>query len=468
LGRVAHRLARPTTLALIVGAALWLWAAHALWSSAVPTSLHLPHLEASRFFGASFLRRSASYERFLAVEGLLAALTLLAVLAVYARRGHLLMRESAAGRIGTGMLLGMLGFAVVWLAEVPFGLAAVWWQRRYHVSHQSYVGWLVESFLSLGGEFVFVSLALAVAMGIAGVLRNWWWAAAAPAFVGLAFLFTLISPYLVPSTTPLRDPRLLADARALERSEGVGSTRVRVQDVHRFTTAPNAESAGFGPTRTLILWDTLLGGRFTRAQIRVVIGHELGHLAHDDQLRQVGWLALFLIPASALIAWLTRRRGGLARPEAVPLALFILVSLQLLATPLFAMVSRREEAAADWSALVATRDPTADRTLLRRLATTSVSAPDPPGWSYVLYADHPTIMQRIAMAYAWEEWSRPASDRDARTSMRSANWPSPSPREAVGSTEEWRRSFSQRQRRYRACAGWPPLARWLSASWPAS
>ena len=40
---------------------------------------------------------------------------------------------------------------------------------------------------------------------------------------------------------------------------------------------------------------------------------------------------------------------------------------------------------------------------MRRLAKTSLSAPDPPGWSYGLYADHPTIMQRIAMAYAWEE-----------------------------------------------------------------
>jgi STE24 endopeptidase len=406
-----RRLVRPATLALLAGVALWAWGAHALWSSAVPASVHLPHLDESRFFSASFLRRSASYQRFLDVEGLFAWATLLAVLAVYARRGHRLMRESAAGRIGTGILLGMLGFAVVWLAEVPFGLLALWWQRDHGVSHQGYVPWLFDSFFSLGSAFVFISLALAVAMGLAGLLRRWWWVVAVPVFVGLALLFTFVSPYLIPSTSPLHDPRLLTDARALERSEGVGGTRLRVQDVHRFTSAPNAESAGFGPTRTVILWDTLLDGRFSDPEIRVVMAHEIGHLAHDDALRRVGWLALFLIPATALIARLTRRRGGLARPEAVPVALFVLVALQLLAMPLFNMVSRRDEAAADWSALVATREPATDRALMHRLGITSLSAPDPPGWAYALYATHPTVMQRIAMAYAWEERSLPAGDR---------------------------------------------------------
>jgi len=400
-----RQLARPATLALLAGAALWAWGAHALWSSGAPPSVHLPDVAPSRFFDESFLQRSASYQRFLGIDALLASATLLVVLALYARRGHRLMRESAAGRIGTGMLLGMLGFAVVWLAEVPFGLAAVWWQRRYEVSHQSYVGWVVESFLGLGSTFLFVSVALAIAMGLAGVLRRWWWLVAAPLFVGLALLFTFVGPYLVPNTEPLRDPKLLADARVLEHREGLGETRVRVQDVHRFTTAPNAESTGIGATRTVILWDTLVNGRFSRAEIRSVLGHEFAHLAHNDSLKRVGWLALFLIPATALIAWLTRSRGGLARPEAVPLALFLLVALQLLAAPLFNAVSRRDEAAADWAALNATRQPAADRAALRRLATTSLSSPDPPGWSKVLYGSHPPLIERIAMAYAWQEAS---------------------------------------------------------------
>lgn len=401
------RLPRPATAAAVaVAAALWALAAYALWDTTVPGSARFPDLDASRFFGDAFLERSETYERFLVVLGLLATATLLAVFALYAKRGHRLMRESAAGRIGTGMLLGMLGFAILWLAELPFGLAATWWQRRYGVSEQDYAEWAIGSFLSLGSAFLFVCVALALAMALAGVMRRWWWAAAVPVFAGLALLYAFVTPYLIPETKPLGDRELLAATRALEDRQGVGETRVRVQEVHRFTSAPNAAAAGFGPTRSIFLWDTLLDDRFTDDEVRAVIAHEIAHLAHDDPLKAVGWLVLFLVPATALIARLTRGRGGLARPEAVPVALLVLVVLQLLATPLFNVVSRNVEEAADWSALNATREPESQRSLERRLATTSLSRPDPPPWSQLLYGTHPTPLRRIEMTYAWEARSR--------------------------------------------------------------
>src|ERR1019366_7970264 len=224
-------------------------------------------------------------------------------------------RTQADARVGTGMMLGMLGFALVWLAEVPFGLASVWWERRHGVSHQGYPAYLLQSFLGLGGRFVFVSLALLVAMGLAGPLRRWWWVGAAPAFAALALLSTFLSIYLVPDTRPLRYPSTAGDVRTLAQAEGIPHTRAVVQQVSRYTTAPNAESVGFGSTRRVILWNTLLDGRFDRREIRVVIAHELGHLAHHHPLKRVGWLLLFLIPAAALVALLTRGRGGLSRPE---------------------------------------------------------------------------------------------------------------------------------------------------------
>ena len=281
------------------------------------------------------------------------------------------------------------------------GLAALWWERDHDVSHQGYLPWLVESFLSLGGVFVFVCAAVGIAMGLAGAMRRWWWLVAAPVFVALALLFTFVSPYLVPNTSPVRSPTLQAEARALERIEGTDEAKLEVQDVNRFTTAPNAMSTGIGPTKTVILWDTLLHGGFNPQQVRFVLAHEVAHLAHDDSLKQVGWLALFLIPALGLIALFTRRSGGMAQPEAVPIALLVLLALQLLAAPALNVVTRRQEASADWAALQATRDPAADREAMRQLATKSLSDPDPPGWIYFLDSDHPTIMQRIEMAEAW-------------------------------------------------------------------
>jgi STE24 endopeptidase len=404
--RPSLRPPRPVAmLALLAAAALWLFAAYLLWSTTVPDSVTLPDLDAGRFFSDSFLDRSAAYARFLALDGLLATAALVVVLVLYARRGHRFMRESAAGRVGTGIFLAMLGFCLAWLSQVPFGLAAVWWQRRYDVSHHGYLEWLVNSFLGLGGRFIFVALAFAVAMGLAGVLRRWWWLVVAPIFVAIGLLFTFLSPYLIPGTRPLEDRRLVADARALEHVQGVDEARLRVQEVHDFTDAPNAMTTGFGPTSTVILWDTLLDGRFSDEEIRVVLAHEIGHIAHDDPLKRMGWLALFLIPGWGIVALVSRRRGGFARPQAIPLALLVLIALQLLITPAFNVISRRDEAAADWAAIQSTQDPRAEREAMNKLATTSLSDPDPPSWMYVLFENHPTIMQRIAMADAWEEWS---------------------------------------------------------------
>ena len=81
-------------------------------------------------------------------------------------------------------------------------------------------------------------------------------------------------------------------------------------------------------------------------------------------------------------------------PEAVPLALFVLVVLSLLASPLQNVVTRHMEAEADWSALRATHDPKAATQLFEPFVPTTLSDPNPPTWDYVLLENHPTIMQR--------------------------------------------------------------------------
>ena len=137
------------------------------------------------------------------------------------------------------------------------------------------------------------------------------------------------------------------------------------------------------------------------------MSHEFGHVARAHVLKEVGWLALFLLPGTALVALLTRRRGGLGRPEAVPVALLVFVVLQLLTLPFFTLVSRRYEAEADWSSLQATHEPATTRRAFERLASTNLSDPDPPTWAYLLYAQTPTLAQRIAMTEAWEEHTSP-------------------------------------------------------------
>jgi STE24 endopeptidase len=392
------RAARAATLALL--AAAWALAAWLLWrSSVVPSSLQLPHLDEHRYFSAAQLHKTATFGRFSFIDWVLTTVAELVALAVYARKGGRFARESAAGRLGTGMLLGMLGFALVWAVQLPFGVADLWWQRRHHLTHVGYFSQIFGNWLALGGQFVFLCLALAVVMGLARKLPDLWWAVAAPVFIGLALLFAFINPYLL-STHRLRDPQLRAASARLERIEHVRHIPIVVEDVHDVTSLPNAEATGLGPSRRVVLWDTLVN-EFTPREVTVVMAHELGHLAHNHIWKDIGWYALFAFPGTFLIARLTRRKGGMLRPEAVPLSLFVLVALTLVAQPMQNAISRHMEAEADWSALQATHDPTGATSLFEGFVPTTLDEPNPSTVEYVLLENHPTIMQRIAMAQAW-------------------------------------------------------------------
>jgi len=76
---IAARPARSLAalVALLVLVAAWVLAAHGLWRSTVPSSLQLPHVAARNLFSASFLSRSASFERFLDIDALLGQLALI-------------------------------------------------------------------------------------------------------------------------------------------------------------------------------------------------------------------------------------------------------------------------------------------------------------------------------------------------------------------------------------------------------
>ncbi len=369
----------------------------------MPGDLELRNLRLRDYFSPRQLDRSEDYERFFRVEFVVSQVALVVALALYAWRGARFARESAAGRIGTGMLLGMLGLAVGWLSQLPFRIVEVWWQRRYDVLETGYVDALVDNWLVLGAEFLSICLALLIVMGFAGLFPRNWWLPAAPVFVAIGALLAFTLPYLG-DTERLEDSALRANARQLARELDVEGIPVDVEEVSDETNAPNAYAYGLGPSRRIVLWDTLL--EYPDDEVLVVVAHEFAHQSRDHIWKSLGWYALFAFPGTYLIARFTRRRGGLAEPAAVPLSLLVVVMLSLAALPFENAISRHMEREADWVALDATEDPEAAQRLFRRFTRDALAQPDPPEWSSALLDSHPTIEERIAMAIAWQDRQR--------------------------------------------------------------
>jgi Zn-dependent protease with chaperone function len=390
------------TIAVLV-AVVWIVAGALLWGTSVPGSLHVPKLDPRDYFSASELARTARYERFVRIDLVLSLLATIAALAVLARRAPRLARNTGLGPIGAGMIVGMITLAVVWAANLPFAVAARWWEQRHGLAKGPWIAWLLDPWAELGGAVVFVMLQIAIVMVFARRYPRHWWLPVTPIFLGLATLALFVSPYLFAfSVDAPKSPQLRQDVQTLERREGITGTPVDVEKVSDLTTQANAFAAGLGPTTRVVIFDTLLDGRFSRGEIRVVLAHEFGHVARGHLWKGIGWAALFAFPFVFAVAQITRRRGGLGDPGVLPYGVLVLVLLQVAFTPAQNVVSRHTEAEADWVALETTRDPAAARGLFERFSETSLAEPNPPTWSYIFFETHPTLMQRIAMAEAWK------------------------------------------------------------------
>jgi STE24 endopeptidase len=366
----------------------------------VPDDLVLPEVDATSGLSESVIAEAEEFDTFMHWSFVASQLVLLGVLVLYAWRGARLAGESAAGRIGTGMLLGMLGLALVWLSQLPFQLVELWWLRRHDLWEAGYLDWFFENWIVLAAEFLSICLWLVITMGLAALTRRRWWIAATPVFVGIALLLAFVYPYLVPSEAA--PPDLERDAVRYAQRQGTEPIKVVVEEASPYTTIPNAYATGLGPSRRVFLWDTLLDGRFDDEQVRVVLAHEIAHHSRQHIWKSAAWYALLLLPLLWGVAWFTQRRGGLYEPRAVPLALLALVAGGLALQPLGNAVSREMEAEADWIALETTRDPGSARALFRGFTEEALEDPTPPRWAYQAFATHPSIEERIAMATAWE------------------------------------------------------------------
>ena len=384
-----------------MAAVAWCAGAWLLSRTSVP-SLHLSGLDARRYFSAHELARARSFDRGeqgLYVLNLVAQLTALVVLVLVLPRS---VRSMGLGRIASGIVAGMVLLVTLWFAGLPFSLVDLWWQHHWGLGPFDVFSWLTAQWSTLGPEAIFAMATITLLVGLAGRFRRWW-LIAAPIVVVFAAVFAFVSGWLGAAVShPLDDPALKADVVRLERIEHVQGTPVRVEDVSSWTDQANAFTVGFGPSTHVVVWDTVLDERFSRAEQDVVIAHELGHVRSRHIIKSIGWTALIVLPTLWLLALATRRRGGVGDPANLPFVFLVLTVLALLTAPIENAVSRRYEAEADWRALNATRDPAADTSLFQEFGRSSLEEANPPLLDYLWLENHPTIAQRIAMAQAWK------------------------------------------------------------------
>ena len=254
-----------------------------------------------------------------------------------------------------------------------------------------------------------IVLGLPLLMAILWIMHragSLWWLYAWLVWVGFNLLVLAIYPVFIAPLfnkfTPLVDDALRQQIETLLSHSGFAARGLYVMDGSRRSSHGNAYFTGFGRSRRIVLFDTLLK-QLQPDQIVAVLAHELGHFHYRHVWRRMAWMFGFSLAGLWLAAQLLHSSwfyGGMHVHSMTPgmgLLLFFLV-LPVFSLPLqwwLAAGSRRNEFEADRYAASQT-SPALLIAALVNLYRDNAATLTSDAWYSSLYDSHPNAQQRIA------------------------------------------------------------------------
>jgi STE24 endopeptidase len=269
--------------------------------------------------------------------------------------------------------------------------------------------WWRDAVLAQGIGVVLTCVAM---IGLIGAARLWptgWWSVVALVAIVVVVVMSLVVPVVIEPMfnrfTPLAEGPLRRELVGLAQRDGVPIQDVLVADASKRTSALNAYVSGLGPTRRVVVHDTLID-REQDDDVVAVVAHELGHVvAHDvwfgtlvGALAAAAGVCALEIAAGIPSVLAFGHCAGASDPAVVGFVITATAWIGLLATPLMNGVSRRIERRADLHCFELIDDPASVVEMHRALALTNIAALEPHPARYAWFASHPTSPERIKAA----------------------------------------------------------------------
>ncbi|VTU35219.1 Protease HtpX [Variovorax sp. PBL-H6] len=326
-----------------------------------------------------------------------------------------LLNELLLDALGGGMwqqLALLAAFALIGgLLELPFTL----WQtfrleERFGFNKMTWQLWLADGFKALLlGALIGLPIA-ALILWLMGAAGRLWWLWGWGAWMGFNLLLMLVYPtFIAPlfnKFQPLDDATLKARVTALMQRCGFAAKGLFVMDGSRRSAHANAYFTGFGASKRVVFYDTLLR-QLDAGEVEAVLAHELGHFKHRHVLKRIAAMFALSLAGFALLGWLSGLawfytglgvQPNMAAPnDALAILLFMLAVpvFGFFVAPLPALISRRHEFEADAYAMAQASRADLSRALLKLYQdNASTLTPDPVFVKF--YYSHPPASERLA------------------------------------------------------------------------
>ncbi|MGB8518137.1 MAG: M48 family metallopeptidase, partial [Gallionella sp.] len=225
-------------------------------------------------------------------------------------------------------------------------------------------------------------------------------------WVGFNLLILFIYPtFIAPlfnKFSPLQDDTMKARINALLARCGFTSSGLFVMDGSKRSAHGNAYFTGFGKSKRIVFFDTLLE-RLSISEVEAVLAHELGHFKHRHVVKRI--IATFAISLAFLWllamfmqnTWFYQGLGASSQSTAIALLLFFMVLpvFSFLLSPLMSAYSRKHEFEADAYAAKQTASQDLVNALVKLYQDNAATLTPDPLYSK-FYDSHPPAALRVA------------------------------------------------------------------------
>jgi len=356
-------------------------------------------------------QRAADYTRAKTTLGLVSLAMEVAVLLALTFGGGLQgLRDAAASAfpagIPRGLALIVLVGLVMTLIELPISLYSTFRvEARFGFNKMT---------PALFWKDFFKGLLLAAALGLplAAVVLwlmeksgSFWWLYAWLVWMGFNILLLAIYPtWIAPlfnKFTPMENAALKERIEQLLNRCGFKVKGLVVMDGSLRSSHGNAYFTGFGKTKRIVFFDTLIE-RLTPSEVEAVLAHELGHFKRRHVIKRIAWtfaasfFFLWLLGYLMQQPWFYQGLNVTTPSPAMALILFFLVipNFTFLLQPLLSMYSRKHEFEADqYAAQNASANDLISALVKLYKDNASTLTPDP--LHSMFYDSHPPALARI-------------------------------------------------------------------------
>jgi STE24 endopeptidase len=376
-----------------------------------------PAAETARYIdslGPAALQKAADYtmaSHWMLLWGLLASA---AVTWIIVRIGILDMVAAKLEKRGSALriwLIGVTYFLVSAIISLPWTIYADWgFPKSYGRTSQPLSDFLMQNAI---GIIISGLLGALFFLGVYALIRKagklWWlWSGGLAAFAGAATL--LLSPVLIEPIfndyKPVPEGPVKAGLIGMAAEAGIPADRILVYDGSRQSNNFTANVSGLFGSKRIAISDVALTGA-SLDEVKAVTGHEIGHYVSGHIWRMVGVVVLlaivFFFLADRLFPRFARLFGskaGIGDPQGLPVLLFIVGLLSLLAQPVMNAVVRDGEREADNYSLKHVNLPDALASAL--VKTAEYRYPRPSALQEAMFYTHPSVEWRVRNAMEWK------------------------------------------------------------------